>query len=523
MTLENHPAVGIDLGTTFSVVAHLEPDGRPATVLNTEGDSITPSVVLFDGSSVVVGKEALKAAPLMPDRIADFPKRDMGNPHYNRVVGGKLLPPEVIQALILEKLKRDAELSLGSIEKAVITVPAYFNEPRRKATQDAGQMAGLQVLDIINEPTAAAIAYGTRQGFLTRAGESQKAERILVYDLGGGTFDVTLMEIDGREYTTIATAGDVRLGGIDWDQRLVDFAAEQFARKYPGTDPRQNAATLQRWRREAEEVKRTLSAREQAMLTVDHEGHALRVPITRDQFESTTSDLAQRTLFTVRSVLQDAGFEWRDITRLLLVGGSTRMPGIQRMLQQESGLELDRSLSTDEAVAHGAALYAGILLSIQSIASPQTVVRNVNSHSLGVLAKERKTGLPRNSVLIPRNTPLPASNTRTFRTAKADQRSVAIHVIEGGDAAGRNATVIGDCIVRDLPENTPVGTAVDVTFTYADNGRLTIRARLPDIHREAVLRIYRQSGLNHAELDRWSEQLKTGQSPLAFRAQAEGP
>ena len=245
--------IGIDLGTTFSVVAYLDGSGRPITIVNGEGDLITPSVVLFDGKSAVVGKEAVKAAVMEPELIADFAKRDMGSMFYSKKVGGQQLPPEVIQSLILEKLKNDAERKLGPIGKVVVTVPAFFNEPRRKATQDAAQLAGLEVLDIINEPTAAAIAFGYQVGFLDAKGEARKKETILVYDLGGGTFDVTLMEIEGSEFTAIATGGDVFLGGIDWDRRLADYIADKFRDKHHGFDPRQDAAGIQRLLKEAED------------------------------------------------------------------------------------------------------------------------------------------------------------------------------------------------------------------------------------------------------------------------------
>ena len=247
--------IGIDLGTTFSVVAYLDSTGRPCTIPNAEGDLITPSVVLFDGASTVVGKEAVKAASMEPERIADFAKHDMGSMFYSRKVGGESLPPEVIQSLILEKLKRDSELKLGPIHKAVVTVPAFFNEPRRKATQDAAQLAGLEILDIINEPTAAAIAFGHQVGFLDAKGEARQREVVLVYDLGGGTFDVTLMEIAGTDFTAIATGGDVYLGGIDWDRRLADHIADKFKDKHHGFDPRQDAAGLQRLLKEAEDTK----------------------------------------------------------------------------------------------------------------------------------------------------------------------------------------------------------------------------------------------------------------------------
>ncbi len=508
------PAVGIDLGTTFSLVAHLDSAGRPWTIPNAEGDLLTPSVVLFEGSSVVVGKEAVKAAALEPERIAQFAKRDMGSPIYSKAINGEHLPPEVIQALILEKVKRDAEAKLGPFQKVVITVPAYFNEPRRKATQDAGHLAGLEVMDIINEPTAAAIAFGVEQGFLTSKGEAKRAERLLVCDLGGGTFDVTLMDIDGKNCTVLATAGDVYLGGMDWDQRIADYVAEQFQQKFRGIDPRQNPAGLQRLLREAEDAKRALSARETITISYEYAGQGIRVPISRQQFETITADLLERIRFTSRNLLKEAGLGWDAVTRLLLVGGSSRMPMVQNMLEHESGRKVDRSLSFDEAVAHGAAIYAGLLLASEAGSLSTVKIRNVNSHSLGILGTERATGRRRNKVMIPHNTPLPSTKLARFQTHRVNQRVIEVNVIEGGDASGSNSTPIGKCVLRDLPAGLPIGTSVEVVFTYAENGRLEVKARLPDLNKEATLTIERESGLSDALLQEWNQKLKSGQGPL---------
>lgn len=503
--------VGIDLGTTFSVVAYLDSTGRPSTIPNAEGDLITPSVVLFDGAATVVGKEAVKAASLEPERIADFAKRDMGNMFYSRKVGGENLPPEVIQSLILEKLKRDAELKLGPITHAVVTVPAFFNEPRRKATQDAAELAGLRILDIINEPTAAAIAFGYQVGFLDDKGEAREKETILVYDLGGGTFDVTLMEIQGNDFRAIATGGDVYLGGIDWDRRLVDHIAEKFKEKHHNVDPRNDSAGRQRILKEAEDAKRALSAREQVTVGFEHIGHGLRLTITREQFELMTADLLERTRFTIRSLLMEAKREWKDVTRLLLVGGSSRMPMVQKMLEEESGLKVDRSLSPDEAVAHGAALYASLLIarnSANGVFEPAMRVSNVNSHDLGVLAKDPATGRPANSVIIPRNTVLPTTKGKRFCTARDGQKDIAINVIEGGDSAGRNSTPIGRCVIRGLPPDIPARTVVEVFFTYEENGRLTVEGRLPDLKKKATLTIERSTGLDDEKMKEWDQRLK---------------
>lgn len=510
----NELAVGIDLGTTFSVIAHLDSAGRPWTIPNAEGDLLTPSVVFFDGSSAVVGKEAVKAAVAAPEEVAQFVKRDMGCKVYQKVINGEHLPPEVIQSYILDKLRKDATLKLGEFHKVVVTVPAFFNEPRRKATQDAGSLAGLEVIDIINEPTAAAIAYGIQQGFLSPKGESRTTERILVYDLGGGTFDATLMEIGGTHYNAIATAGDVYLGGIDWDQRIVDYLAEAFIKKNRRIDPRDNPAGLHRLFREAEDAKRTLSTREQMTVTFEHGGDVVRVPLTRQQLEDMTSDLLDRTRFTVTNLLQDANLKWDDITRLLLVGGSTRMPMVQRMLEEISHKKPDRSLSADEAVAHGAAVYAGLVLSSTAGAAPKVSVQNVNSHNLGVLGTETGTKRPRNRIMIPRNTALPAHRTAQFVTARANQTSVAVKVVEGGDASGNDATMIGKCVVPDLPPGLPAGTPIAVTFRYGQDGRLTVKARLPGSGKEATSEIERSSGMTAEMLRTWNQRLRNSQGPL---------
>ena len=510
-----HPAVGIDLGTTFSVVSYLDPEGRPKTIPNAEGDFTTPSVVLFEDKNIVVGKEAVKAASMEAEKIANFVKRDMGNTHYCRTIGGEHIPPEVVQSLILEKLKQDSEAVVGPITDAVITVPAFFNEPRRKATEDAGQLAGLNVLDIINEPTAAAIAYGFQRGFLSQQGESLEKEIILVYDLGGGTFDVTLMEIDGQNYNTIATAGDVFLGGIDWDHRIADYVAEEYMKKDRGTDPRKNLAGMHRLLREAEDAKRALTSRLQTVISFEHAGEGIRVPLTRLEFQSLTSDLLQRTLFTTRQLIKDAGLQWGQVTRLLLTGGSSRMPIVGEMLEQETGLTPDRSISADEAVAHGAAIYAGLLQSKKMGIDQPMTIRNVNSHNLGILAMDSQTKRQKNSIIIPANTPLPVLRGKCFYTVRPNQQQVAIKIIEGGDASGHNATLIGSCKIANLPPGLPVKSEVLINFSYAENGRLTVRACLPKVEREEVVTIDRATGLNESAMQEWGRRLANPQGPLA--------
>jgi molecular chaperone DnaK len=495
------PAVGIDLGTTFSAIAYLDDLGRPQTLLNAEGEKTTASVVLIEGDEVVVGREAVKAMANEMEQIAECAKRDMGQRLFHKALGGRQYPPEAIQAWVLAKLRRDAEKRIGRFRQAVITVPAYFDEVRRKATQDAAYIAGFDVADIINEPTAAAIAYGFRQGFLAEDSHAE-AKRILVYDLGGGTFDVTVMEVGGREFTALATDGDVQLGGRDFDQRLIDFAAEEFIRKF-GVDPRENPNAFGRLWRECEDAKHTLSARSRAVISCDHAGHALRVEVTRETFQSITSDLLDRTRYTTRQTLQAAGLEWSDVDRVLLVGGSSRMPAVVEMLRQLTGKEPDRSISPDEAVAQGAALQAGLLLSRAAGRRPRYRVKNVNSHSLGVVATETTTKRPRNAVVIPRNTPLPVSAKRVFRTKRKGQKSVLVQILEGESNDPEACSQVGECKVIDLPADLPGGTPVEVRFRYEENGRLGVSVRIEGADTEIHHELHRQNMLSQEQLEQW--------------------
>jgi molecular chaperone DnaK len=524
----NKPVVGIDLGTTFSLVAWVDAVGHPSTVINSEGDLTTPSVVFFDKSDVVVGKEAVRAAEFEPERVAQFAKRDMGRGriHYHKSIHGEPLPPEVIQSLVLKKLKADAELKLGPIESAVITVPAYFDEPRRKATQDAGKLAGLDVLDILNEPTAAAISFGVQQGFVkleggetSREGGATSREVVLVYDLGGGTFDVTLMEIDGRQFNAMATAGDVYLGGIDWTERIVDHIGEKFMAEHQ-VDPRIDERALQSLRQTAEDSKRALTARDDTTILFEFEGHRMRTKITREQFLDMTSDLLERTITTTNKVIREAKIEWKDVTRLLLVGGSSRMPAIGTALESASGLTVDRSLSPDEAVAHGAAVYAALLAGQKTECIRDIAVTNVNSHDLGILGVESSTGRNRRRIMIPRNTQLPCKSVSKFKTFRDNQTSVLVNIIEGGDASGNNSTPIGTCVVSGLPENVKAGTEVEVAFRYRANGRIRISAQIPSIGKEAKLDIERASGLDEKELASWKSRIDAGLNDQTLRATA---
>ncbi len=498
------PPVGIDLGTTYSVVAFLDGTGRPTTVLNRTGDLLTPSAVCFEDGEVIVGREALKTSVFAPDAYADCFKRDMGRAAFRRPLLGHDVPPEVFNGFLLERLKEDAERRLGPIRQVVITVPAFFDEGRRKATQDAGRLAGLEVLDIINEPTAAAVAFG-HQRALTQgdASGAQPQEKIVVYDLGGGTFDVTILEIDQRTFRTLATDGDVQLGGKDWDERLVNYLAEAFLAEH-GVDPRsdpQDAAQL--WL-DVQEAKHTLSERNRAVVAVYHAGIRMRLEVTRAMFEDLTRDLLERTESTTALVMKQAGLGWDDVGRVLLVGGSTRMPMVVDMLKRLTGKEPDRSVSADEVVAHGAALYAGMLMAGDGPAPKrQFQLVNVNSHSLGVVGLDPRTGQRVNAVLIPKNTPLPCHKAKQFKTARAGQPTVKVAVVEGENPRPEHCIQLGQCVIRDLPPDLPEGAPVEVEYHYAANGRVSVYARVPGVRQSAHVEIQRDQSRDLKDLDHW--------------------
>jgi molecular chaperone DnaK len=515
MTEANIPAVGIDLGTTYSVIARLDDRGQPVTLVNAEGDRLTPSVVLLDDNDIVVGKEAMKAMSTEADRVAQCAKRDMGHRAYHRPINGKQYPPEVIQACILNKVRCDAMQQIGPFDKTVITVPAYFDEVRRKATQDAGYMAGCEVLDIINEPTAAAVAFGFQHGFLNVSDGSDRPRRVLVYDLGGGTFDVTVMEIRGSEFLTLSTDGDVALGGYDWDQRLLNLVADAFQGEH-GVDLRVSAAVVGKLWRECEDAKRTLSARPKAPIVAEYQGKTQRVEISREQFEDATQDLLDRTRFTCVQALRAAGMEWSDLDRVLLVGGSSRMPMVRAMLQHISGKVPDASVAADEAVAHGAALHAGLILAKREGRAANFSIRNVNSHSLGVVGVDSQTRRRRNGIVIPRNTPLPVSAKRQFKTAKVGQRSILVKIVEGESPSADDCTPIGRCTVAKLPPGLPAKSPVDVIFNYLSDGRLKVRVQVPQTDRQMETEIVRENGLSKENMDAWRQYI-SGQPPTDYR------
>jgi molecular chaperone DnaK len=500
--------IGIDLGTTFCAVAHLDDRGRPATLPNRDGEVLTPSAVyLAPDGSAVVGQPALDMALEHPDRVAMLIKRRMGLPDYGRKVASHAFRPETLSAIILRKLAQDAETHVGPVTQCVITVPAYFDDTRRKATMDAGRIAGLEVLDILDEPSAAALAYSLQQAGPDAAPLATTPKTVLVYDLGGGTFDVTLVRLSKKKFQVLAIEGDVRLGGKDWDDRLVNWAADQFQKQHR-EDPRSDEQSLAMLQATAERAKRTLSKVEQTSLTVAHGGHKLSLPLTRTDFEKLTQDLLVRTRLTTQQVLNQSGLTWDKVDKVLMVGGSTHMPMTGRMLAEVTGKEPDRSLAVSEVVARGAAAHAGIVHQreeqIRNSSAPamellaDVVEISVNAHSLGV--EVRKEGEKTNNKLIPKNTQLPAAVSRVYYTTKNGQEKVRVRILQGEAHQAEACIPVGECWIEGLPGDLPKGSPVQVRCGVAANGRIEVMALDMTSGRMATAEIHRPGGLTDAEI-----------------------
>jgi molecular chaperone DnaK len=513
MEFKDGQTVGIDLGTTFSSIARVNDDGAPVTIPNDEGKDETPSLILLaEGGRVIVGPNRMRAAMEDPDHVVERIKRHMGERHYKRTVEGKAITPEFLSALILKKLRQDAERRIGKIGNAVITVPYYFNDSRRKATQDAGRIAGLNVIDIINEPTAATLTYAWQRHELGAVGLDQEKPRMaLVFDLGGGTFDVTVVQYTPTHFRVLATDGDVRLGGVDWDDRLVDYVAGEFKARH-GIDFRDSPATLQVVRNDCDVAKLELSENTQTSITCRHKGKALTVSVTRDQFEALTADLLQRTADTTSLVLEQAGLSPGQLDAVVMVGGATLMPQVPRMLEALLKQRPFRDISPYTAVAQGAAIHAAILEAKHRGQQSELADRvrkmlaaikqeNVNSHGLGVLANNPQTGKDVNHLMIPRNTPLPVQIKQTFVTTRDNQQRVSIQVIEGDAPDPRACSLLGKCRITNLPPHLAKGSPVEVTYAFDASGRITVEARDQTAGRQATIKIERHSGLAESQID----------------------
>ena len=481
--------IGIDLGTTNSAVAVLE--GNEAKIIaNPEGNRTTPSVVAFKNGEIQVGEVAKRQAVTNPNTISSI-KRHMGETGYKVEIEGKSYTPQEISAMILQYLKGYAEEYLGEkVEKAVITVPAYFNDAQRQATKDAGRIAGLEVERIVNEPTAAALAYGLDK--------VDHEEKILVFDLGGGTFDVSILELGDGVFDVLSTAGDNHLGGDDFDQKIIDFLVEEFQRDN-GIDLSSDKMAMQRLKDAAEKAKKDLSGVSQTQISLPFISAGasgplhLEVTLTRAKFEQLTADLVERTKEPVRRALADAGLSASDIDQVLLVGGSTRIPAVVEAVRNETGKEPNKSVNPDEVVAMGAAIQGGVI----SGDVKDIVLLDVTPLSLGI---ETMGGVF--TKLIDRNTTIPTSKSQVFSTAADNQPAVDVHVLQGERPMAADNKTLGRFQLTDIPAAPRGVPQIEVTFDIDKNGIVNVRAKDLGTGKEQAITIKSSSGLSDEEIER---------------------
>lgn len=480
--------IGIDLGTTNSVVSILE-GGEPKVIQNAEGNRTTPSVVSFKNGERQVGEVAKRQAITNPNTIMSV-KRHMGTDHVEKVEDKEYTPQE-ISAMILQNLKETAESYLGEkVTKAVVTVPAYFNDSERQATKDAGRIAGLEVERIINEPTAAALAYGLDK--------QDKEENILVFDLGGGTFDVSILELGDGVFDVLATAGDNRLGGDDFDDLVIDFLVDTFKQEN-GIDLSKDKMAMQRLKDAAEKAKKDLSgvSSTQISLPFISAGEAgplhLETTLSRAKFEELTHSLVERTMGPVRQAIKDAGVNKSEIDEIILVGGSTRIPAVQDAITKELGKEPNRSVNPDEVVAMGAAVQGGVLTGdVQDV-----VLLDVTPLSLGIETMGNVS-----TVLIERNTTIPTSKSQVFSTAADSQPAVDIHVVQGERPMASDNKTLGRFQLTDLPPAPKGVPQIEVTFDIDKNGIVNVTATDKGTGKEQKITIESSSNLTDEDIDR---------------------
>jgi molecular chaperone DnaK len=515
--MSNRKAVGIDLGTTFSAVAHIDAYGKPQIIPNAESERITPSVILFDGTNAIVGTVAKNNTVAEPEKIVDFVKREIGKSkaQFHREFGGRNYSAEELSALILKKLKSDAEKYLKMpVTDAVITVPAYFNDSERTATITAGRLAGLNVLHIINEPTAAALAYG-----LDKLDEEQT---VFVFDLGGGTFDVTLMQIKEHRLEMVATNGDHRLGGKDWDDVIVNYVAEEFDRAH-GENPLLDLQSYQDLQSRALAAKIQLSSRPRTTIVHSHNGKSIKLELTREEFERMTRHLIEKCKAICEIVMREAKMEWNQVNKILLVGGMTRMPMVRAMIAGLSSVPLAEDVNPDEAVAVGAAIQAVLsLLNEEELTGEKVLptetrqqfssreggliqVRNITSHTLGVVLWDESQLEEYVFPMIRKMTAMPATAKNSFGTATANMQRAVVRVVEGESSLPGECTSLGICDV-ELPPFLPKGSPVELTYEYDANQVLEVAVRASG--NTASVSIERKTGLSPSELERATRALE---------------
>lgn len=493
--------VGIDLGTTNSAIAYINDDDQPEIIVNRDGDRVTPSVILFEDNEPIVGSEAKGNSVSDPDNVIQFVKRNLGNKSYKYISDeGEEYSSEELSALILKRMKEDAEDYLAKeVTQAVITVPAYFNDSQRKATQDAGKIAGLDVLKVINEPTAAAFAYG-----ISKVDTNQN---IMVYDLGGGTFDVTIMSVTPEDIIIKATGGDKNLGGFDFDNKIIEHVENIFEDEHD-IDLYDDTEALQDLREKAEACKKSLSKRAKAKITVTSQGKTVKTEITKDAYDEMIKSLLDRTGLIMDMVQEESGLEYKDIDKILLVGGSTRMPQILELIESKVGIQPSLDVNPDEVVAIGAA-YQAKLLENEAEGKESSFKRNiqdVNSHSLGIISLN-KEGNDVNSIILNKNTPIPCVEKREYYTVADSQTELLIQVTEGEDEEIEYVNVIGDVMLK--LKDRPKGSPIEVSMGYDENSIVHVSVTdVVDGTNLGEMEIKRKSNLTDEEITLKANRLK---------------
>lgn len=508
--------VGIDLGTTYSAVAYINDDGMPQIIPNDNGKNTTPSTLLFDGNSIVVGEAAKNEGFSDPDNYEAFVKRHMGErDYYFTTTDGTRYTPEEVSAIILKKLKNDAEASLGEeISGAVITVPAYFNDAQRTATMDAAAMAKINVLAIINEPTAAALAFGISKG-------KQEKQTVLIYDLGGGTFDVCIMRFTDKEIVSLAGEGSRTLGGYDFDNKIVKYVLEKAEEQ--GIDVASDAFAMQDLLMKAEQAKCVLSVKDKTNIMINVQGKPLKVAITREEFDEMIEPLLYRTISVMENAMEEAGLEYSEVDKILLVGGSTRIPYVREMIEDETGIKPSTEVHPDEAVAIGAAFHAlemarnkaneesvevkeEILNSLPT-SKNQYQFQDVTAHGIGVISISEYNE-KMNSVILPKNSPIPSEGYSEFSTVEPYQESLIIEVTQGEDENPRYVTIIGtsELKIRPKPQRIPIRVRIGCDKDSIIHVRVTDLSDNEDL---GEMRIDRIANLTEEEVKENTEKIES--------------